>query len=154
MRNPIRWDLYGDRRLNLEEDIPLVGRDFTGATFASQVRLTPDAPGSPLITPTVSLTYGGTDTVANHVSAGRISDAIYEVDRIPGVKYVSTDMIALSVIHVHVDNGSMISPYVPAASETGDDVTLAWDMLITPSGAAADKWFYGDFIVRGIVTNV
>ena len=153
MRNPIRWDIFGDRKVVLNETIPLVGQDFTGATFLCEVRLTPDAGGAALITPIISLTYGGTDTVANHVSAGRLSEDIYDIDRVKGVKYQATDSISLSLINVHVDNSNMVSPYVPNAAETGDDVTLAWDMLITPAGGVKDKWIYGKFIVRGTVVQ-
>jgi hypothetical protein len=156
MRKPIPWDIFGDRALNLEETIPLVGQNFTGATFACQVRETPDAAGSPLITPIVTLTYGGSDTIANHITAGRISAEILKVSNASsttGALYQPTDTIALSLIHIHVDNSQMKIPYVPAADEAGDDRVLAWDLLVTPSGGIQDKWIAGKFIVRGTVTQ-
>lgn len=154
MRKPIPWDVFGDRNIDFNETIPIVGRDFSGATFASQVRLTPDAPGSPLITLAVSLTYGGSDTVENHIAAGRINAGIKDyVNPNTGAKYADGDTVPLSLITLHADHSDMIAPGVPAASETGDDVTLAYDVLITPSGGSQDKWVAGKFTVRGTVTQ-
>lgn len=154
MRTPIPWTIYGDRGVNLDETIPIVGRDFTGATYRCQVRLTPDAPGSALISPVISLTYGGTDTVANHIAAGRINAKIEEyVNPATNTNYAPGDSVPLSLVHVHVDNSLMKAPDVPAAIPLGDDVTLAWDLLITPSGGSEDKWVAGGFVVRGTVVQ-
>jgi hypothetical protein len=152
MRQPIRWDLFGDRGVPFSDTLPIIGQDFTGATFAAQVRAVPDASGSPIKTLTVSLTYGGSDTVANHIAAGRIGRNIYDyVNPSTGSGYVASDTIALSMINVAVAD---MSTGIQAASPTGADVVLAWDMLIDPSGAAPnDKWIFGSFTVRGTVTQ-
>ena len=155
MRDPIRYDLFGDRGLALLETIPLVGYDFTGATMRAQVRLTPDAIGL-VSTLTVTMPYAGTATVAAHIAAGRIPVAIYDhVNPATGVNYVGTDNIAVSVIQLALSAAHMAAD-IPAADETGDTVTLAWDLLIDRDGAGSaseDKWFYGAFVVRGTVTQ-
>lgn len=152
MRQPIRWDLYGDRGLDLVDTLPIVGQDFTGATLAAHVKRVPDAAGSPLLTPTVTLVYGGTATVSAHIAAGRIGVAIYGyVNPATNAKYVAGDSIAVSVIKVAVAAASMVDPNVPAMNPPGDNVVLAWNLLITPSGGIQDKWVFGDFIVRGTV---
>lgn len=154
MRTPIKWDIYGDRSVDLYESIPVVGVDLTGATFTAKVRTTPDAAGSPLLMPSVTLLYGGTNTVANHITAGRLSRRIKnEINDATGVQYVDTDNVAMSLIQVNVAAASMVAPSIPPAGQAGDDVVLAWDLLITPSGGVKDKWIAGKFIVRGTVSQ-
>jgi len=154
MRSPVYYDIWGDRGVALKEKISIVGRDFTGASFRAQVRLFADAPGAPLITPTVALTYGGTDTVANHITAGRLTKDVYNYINVStDAKFQPTDSVPMSLIEVSVPAASMVSPGVPAADELGDDRPMYWDLLIDPTGAELeDKWVYGKFVVRGTVT--
>lgn len=154
MRTPIPWDIYADRTIDLYETIPVVGVDWTGATFTCMVRQLPDAAGSPLLTPTVTNLYSGSNTIANHIAAGRLTRKIKsQINDATGVAYTDTDTVALSVIQVRVPAASMIAPSVPAAAQAGDNVVLAWDLLVQPSGGAKDKWIAGKFIVRGTVTQ-
>lgn len=158
MRAPIAYDLYGDRGLAFSDIIAIVGQDFTGATFAGQVRLFPDAGGSPLVTLTVALGYGGSATVAAHVSALRITADIYNyVNPATGLKYASSDTIAVSLLNVSATAAAMSSPgtgAIPVAAVGLGEVQLAYDILIDPSGAPPqDKWVYGSFFVRGTVTQ-
>lgn len=153
MRSPTRVDLVGDRNVSFVETISRVGVNLTGASFAAQVRLYPDAPGAPPITMTVTLLYGGTATVSAHIAAGRLTAEIYSlINPASGVLYASGDSVVISVLELFIDDSGMVAPYVPAAREAGDDVMMAWDMVITPSGSPADKWFFGEFRVRGTVT--
>jgi hypothetical protein len=151
MRQPIRWDLYGDRGLALVDSIPIVGRDFTGAALTAHVKAVPDASGSPIISPTATLSYGGTDTVGNHIAAGRLSTKIYDyVNAATAAKYAPGDSIALSVIGISVSSSDM-GTLVPPADVPGDDKVLAWNLLIDPAGGELqDKWIFGSFIVRGV----
>jgi hypothetical protein len=152
MRTPIRWDLFGDRGVDFADTIPIVGQDFTGATFTSQIRAVPDASGSPLVTLTVALGYGGSATVAAHIAAGRITAEIYNYrNPATNANYVAGDTIAVSLINV---SAAAPRSAIPAASPTGADYVCAWDMLIDPSGAAPkDKWIYGSYTERGTVTQ-
>lgn len=155
MRSPINYNLWGDRGVALSEKISIVGRDFTGATFRAQVRLFADAPGSPLITPSVSLTYGGTDTIANHIAAGRLTSDVYDYyNPSTGIKYQPSDSVPMSLMQISISAANMVAPGVPAADELGDDRAMYWDLLIDPAGGELeDKWIYGKFIVRGTVTT-
>lgn len=155
MRDPVRWDLFGDRGIAFQEIITFVAQDFTGAAFRAQVRLTPDATGSPLITPTVTLLYGGSATVSAHIAAGRLTAEIYKyVNPATGVNYVAGDTVAVSRVQLSISAANMVAPSVPAANELGLDSVLAWDLLIDPAGGALeDKWAFGSFTVRGTVTR-
>lgn len=159
MRTPIAWDLFGDRGIAFADTIPIVGTDFTGAAFSGQVRMYPDAPGTtPLVTLAVTLDYGGTDTVANHISAGRLNPAIKDyVNPATGTRYADSDSIALSLLALSATAAEMSTAptgAIPAAAPAVSSVALAYDVLIDPSGGSAlDKWLYGTFTVRGTVTQ-
>lgn len=152
MKTPGRYDIAADRWVACIRTMTFVGYDFTDAVFAMQVRLTGDAGGSPLIdlaTVTTSsaegvrLIYGGTDTIANHITAGRLSG-------VPS-GYESTDSVALSHVGIRINETTMEG--LPFPSERGDNAELAWDMHITPSGGIKDKWIGGKFTVRAGVTQ-
>lgn len=152
MQSPGLLPLYGDRWTPFVRTFQMEGVDLTSATFAMQIRLTPDAAGSPLVdlgtvfsgsSQGVRLIYGGTDTVANHIAAGRIEEAPDGM--------IGTDNLTLSLIGIRINETTMEG--LPAAAEVGDDTELAWDMHITPSGELKDRWLYGPFIVRGGVTQ-
>lgn len=141
-----------------------VGYNFTGATFHAQIRLTPDAGGSALIDLTtqttdiqgVRLTYGGTDTIANHLAAGHLAQSDVDtllgtVNPTTGVNYVLADSILLSVVAIRIDKATMSGLLFP--QERGDNQTLYWDMHITPSGGDEDKYAGGMFtVVSGVTT--
>ena len=41
----------------------------------------------------------------------------------------------------------------PAPAEPGGDVTLAWDLHITPAGGIKQRRLFGTFIVKGGTTR-
>lgn len=152
MITPGRYDIAADRWVACIRTLTFVGLDFTDAVFAMQVRLTGDASGSPLVdlaTVTTSsaegvrLIYAGTDTIANHIAAGRLDD-------VPS-GYASGDSIALSQVGIRINETTIEA--LPFPEERGDDIDLAWDMLITPSGGIKDKYIGGKFTVRAGVTQ-
>lgn len=158
----IQLDIVADRGLPFLRKIARVGTDYTTWTLHAQVRLTADASGSALADITTALTsvgqvilaYGGTDTIANHVSAGRLTnDILAFVNPATGLNYALSDSVALSVFSIYLTQGTMAA--MPAAAEQGNDVILAWDML-GDDGAGPEflqKIFYGKFTVRGTVTQ-
>jgi hypothetical protein len=151
MQFPANIPLYADRNVAFDATVMFVGWDFTGAAIKMQVRLAPDAPGTPLLDLStagsgVSIDYAGTDTVANHIAADRIT-----ADQVP-TGYTTADDMTLSLVAFSASKAAMALSAVPA-DENGDPVNLAYDILITPSGGTEDKYQYGAFIVRGTVTQ-
>lgn len=128
------------------------GVDLTDAILSAQIRLLPDAPGEPLVdlaqvfssaSEGVRIIYAGTDTVANHIAAGRLSS-------VPDGMIVS-DSLALTLIGMRVNETTMEG--LPDAPKAGDDMNLAWDIHITPSGSFKERPMYGPFLVRAGVTR-
>lgn len=160
MQSPLRYDLGADRGISFVQPLSFLGYDFTGATYRAQVRLVPDATGSPLISLTtvttnaqgIKLLYAGSATVAAHITAGRLPISIYQyTNPNTGALYASSDTVTLSQIRLLIDNSTMNG--LPFPNERGDNLILAWDLLITLSGASEDKFAYGSFTVRGTVTQ-
>jgi len=155
MEQPARRALHADRWVALIRKLAFVDFNFTGATFAMQVRQTYDAPGAALITlgtvggmgsEGVWLDYAGTDTVLNHLAAGRLREVP------PGL--TESTSVAVSVVGIRINKSTMGNPAnIPFPAQRGEDLTLAWDLLITPSGGVQDKYIGGHFIVRGGATQ-
>lgn len=162
MERPARIDFEADRWVAFIREIAFPGFDFFGATFAAQIRSYPDQPGDPLVnlgtvgaSPSaqgVARTYSGTATIAAHIAAGRLTSAIYEkANPATGELYAAGDNLLLSVIRIRVNETTMEGlPYPP---ELGDDLTLYWDLHITPDGSIKEKFAGGKFIVRAGVTQ-
>jgi hypothetical protein len=155
MQSPAKIDLYADRNVLFGVSFGFFEKDFTGASFAMKVRQEPDEGGTALITlgTTTSSTaegvrriYAGSDTIANHIAAGRTTAA-----KAAKAGYALTDTVLLSVVGVRILAATMALAAYPS-DELGDNLPLAYDLLITPSGGDADKYVYGAFIVRGTVT--
>lgn len=149
---PGRLDLEGGRWVPFVHTLTMRGVDLTGATFAMQVRLTGDASGSALVDLAtvataaeegVRLIYGGTDTIDNHIAAGRLSE-------VPDGS-AGGDSLALTQLGIRINETTMEG--LPFPTERGDDATLAWDMHITPSGALKQVWLEGSFTVKAGVTQ-
>lgn len=143
MQQPAKFDILADRWVACVRTLSFVDFDFTSATFASHVRLHPDASGSALATATVTLVYAGSATVSAHIAAGRL----------PGVPQGMelTDTVTVSQVRITIAEATMEA--MPYPAELGDDTTLAWDLHITPSGGTKDVYAAGKFIVRGGVTQ-
>lgn len=158
MQFPAYLPLAGDRYTPFVRELPIYGYDFTGGAFAMQVRLTPDTAGSPLIdlaTVTdvsaegVRLAYGGTDTVANHIAAGRITE-----DEIP-TGLTTADNLTMSLLGIRIHEATMeaVGTTVFVGLEPGTDADLAWDIHITPLSGDKEKFAYGAFTIRAGVTQ-
>lgn len=152
METPARIDINADRWVACIRELAFVDYDFTGATFAAQVRATKDATGSALVdlgtvtssaSEGVRLIYGGTDTIANHITAGRLAE-------VP-TGYASSDSVALSSVGIRINETTMEA--MPEPDDLGDDYVAAWDIHITPSGGIKEKYAGGNFTVRAGVTQ-
>lgn len=157
MQQPALIPLYADRNVIFAATIAFFGFDFTGGSGRMQVKLAPDASGSALIdlasttsstAAGVRIAYAGTDTLANHIAAGRIDPADLPQQY---SDLTDTDDLTLSIVGIRILKAAMALASVPAP-ESGDTEVLAYDLLITPSGGDEDKYAYGPFNLRGTVT--
>lgn len=165
MEQPARVDINADRWVACIRYLSFIGIDFTGATFAAQVRQVPDAGGSPLVdlaTTTnssaegVKLFYAGSATIAAHIAAGRLEEIPDAINPATGVDYASGDTVTLSWVRIRINETTMEGlPYPDQVGqgERGDNVKLAWDMHATPSGGTKDKYVGGDLVVRAGATE-
>jgi hypothetical protein len=172
MPDPARLDLTADRRTVFSESVVFLGDNYTGGDFDLWIKLYPDAPGAPLVQldpvtdPTaegIKLVYGGADTVANHVSAGRLSGngqgSIYSMTNpATGLAYQSTDTLTLSQLTITIDVDEDLDLVVaddrfPYPEERGDTIDLAYDFLAKTSGGRWEKRLYGTFSVRPAVVR-
>lgn len=160
MEQPARIDIHADRWVACVREIAFVGFDFTGATFTAQVRAQKDSTGTPLVnlgTVTTSsaegvrLIYGGTDTITNHIAANRLDSVPSGVNAITGQPYQTSDSIPLSSIGIRINETTMEG--LPEPDDLGDDLTLVWDMHITPTSGLKEKYCGGLFLVRAGVTQ-
>lgn len=154
METPARVDFGGDRFVAFIRTLTIIGYDFTAAAFNAQVRDRKDGGTlrADLTTQTlasaegVRLIYGGTDTVANHITAARMSQA-----QADALGYTSAQNVTLSQLGIRINETTMEA--MPFGTERGDDISLYWDLHITPSGGIKDKYAGGDFLVRAGVTE-
>lgn len=153
MDTPASIDWAADRYVPFIRTMAFVDFDFTGATFAMQVRDRKDggAVRADLATVTtasaegVRLIYGGTDTVANHIAAGRLTQ-----EQADARGYTSGQSLEMSQVGIRINETTMEA--MPFAAEIGDDRTEYWDIQITPLGGTKDVYARGKFIVRAGVT--
>lgn len=152
MQQPAVINIFADRWVACIRKIAFVDLNLTGATFAAQVRAKKDSTGTALVALTtvggagsqgVWLDYGGTDTVLNHIAAGRLPEIP------PGM--TNSTSVAVSVVGVRINETTMEG--LPEPNTLGDDWPGYWDLHITPSGGTKDKYAGGDFIVRAGVTQ-
>lgn len=151
MQSPGRLPLAGDRWTALTRTLEFEGVDFTGATFAMQVRDRKDGGALRADLATVfsgaaqgvRLIYGGTATVSAHIAAGRI-------DAVPDGMTADQSLI-LSLVGIRINESTMEA--MTPATEIGDDATVYWDLHVTPSGGLKDLYLYGPFIIRAGVTE-
>jgi hypothetical protein len=163
MLQPANIPLRADRNVLFRRTLAFVDFDFTGATFKAAIKPTPDADGPALVSLTtqttdvqgVRLSYAGTDIIANHLSAGRLSQAnvtalLKQINSATGARFVATDSILLSIVALKIDKATMTNTSIfPLPDERGEDVAYAWDILIAPSGGDEDKYAGGAFVIQG-----
>lgn len=151
MISPGRYDIAADRWVACIRTFTFVGKDFTGATYNSEIRLTKDATGAALVTLTnASAGAQGlrtinvfTDTVAGHIANGYLDEVP------PG--YDLADTVTISQVGLRINETTVEG--LPFPGERGNDATLQWDLHITPTGGIKDKYLGGDFIVRAGATQ-
>ncbi len=146
---PASTPLSGGRWVPFIETWAFQEVDLSAASFAMHIRLTPDAPGDPLVglglvgvTPSeqgIAVLYAGTATIAAHLAAGRMLP-----DEVPEGA-VDSDNLLLSQLRVRINETVMEA--LPFPGERGDDNVLAWDLHVTVPGSLKQVWAAGPFSV-------
>lgn len=111
--------------------IDFPGFDYSAATFIAQVRAIKDSSGTAL------------------VDLSTVPSAGTEGINIVGV--TTTDDIPTTSISIRINEATIEA--LPEPAELGEDVTLYWDMQITPSGGNKYRALEGTFTVRAGVTH-
>lgn len=147
MADPAEIDIIADRRVDYDEEFTFLEVDYTGSNFKMQVRAVKDTTGTPPLdistgTGNFSIFYAGTDTVANHIAAGRLSEAPDGYD--------AADSLTLSVVHIGI--AGFVIDDIPTGIETGDDWHGFYDIIRTPVSGSAEIIMRGAFTVRAGVT--
>jgi hypothetical protein len=129
MIDPARVDLRADRWTAFVRTIDVTGLVLTGVH--AQIRLRPDADGDPLVELPI-------------VPADTQGIRILSVDSSGGVPVTNLRMqIPLAAMQA-----------MPAASEAGGDLDLAWDLLVNEAGGAPFRLLFGTFtVVAGVTRN-
>lgn len=164
MVQPLRHKITGDRGCGLNETLTFIGDNFVGADVKMQVRTVADVAGTPLVDLSLGTglawTYTNVATVSAHITAGRLKTGIYQlINDATGVKFVSSDSIAVSILQIGIAANTMSGPptgAIPYPAERGDDVVLAYDIKIDVDNVGPQdpqKLAYGEFRVRGTVTQ-
>lgn len=139
--------LVGNRWTPFVYSIAIYGKVLLGASVAMEVRLTFDTPGEPLLSISTSngilFPYVGSDTVANHIAAGRILAVPKGM--------AADDNLDLSLIKLSIPEASMEA--MPFPPERGDDAVFRYDIVVAPSGGTEEVWFRGTFTVRAGATQ-
>jgi hypothetical protein len=158
MATPAQIDIVvPTRRVPFEEFYTFLDVNFTGSSYLFQVREVKDTTGAPIFDGSlgVSLNYAGTDSVANHVAAGRLlgtgASSIYAlVNTATGNPYVGTDSLLLSRLKIGLDTATLDD--VPFPSERGDDWEGWHDLVRTPASGSPVLEMRGKFIVQSAVS--
>lgn len=144
---PATVPLVADRWTPFSHTIEYQGEDLTGANFGMHVRLTYDAPGSPLAAISlgsgITLDYAGTTTVASHIAAERISEVPEGM--------TASDTLPLSIISLYFAEGPISA--MPFPAERGNDAVLYYDIIVTPAGGDRKVMFRGTFTIRAGATQ-
>lgn len=155
---PGNLPLAGDRQTPFFETLIFLGLDLTSAVFKLQVRDRKDggAVRADLATVTttaegVRLLYGGTDTIANHITAGRLEEVPSGTNPATGLPYTAADSVEMSQVTFKINETTMEA--MPFGTETGDDLEIFWDLHVTPSGGLKQVYLEGTFTVRAGVTQ-
>jgi hypothetical protein len=129
---PGTLNLTAYRNVPFLEAIRFVGLDFTGGTFALQVRTLPGTAGSALI--------GLTNQTAGTQG---LSVAVTE-----------ESSVDVSTLTIQIDEAT-IDALLPASTngqKAGTDVVLYYDLIITATGLTKSRWLEGTFTIAEGVT--
>lgn len=157
-----KLDLVIDRWTSFVRTFAFVGYDFTSAAYKMQIRQVKDV-NPALITLTTQTTdiegvrtaYAGTDTLANHLAAGRldgsdISALLGLQNPATGSNFMLSDSILLSLVGIRI-NKATIAAAIPING--GLDYPAYYDLHITPSGGDETNFVGGVATIAAGVTQ-
>ncbi len=121
--------------LSGEGDIPVVGVDWSGATFKMEIRANPGDGGSAL----VSLS----NAAAGSQGISATYDAAYAMPDGSGT-------VGATIIRPQIDEATIEG--LSLAARTSDPLTLYYDMHVTPSGSSKRLLCFGTFTIYPGVT--
>lgn len=130
MITPGKLDLVAQRWTPFVYIIDFPGLDFTGATFAMDVRLYRDATG----TAQIALTSAASNAQGLSVSVATVSGVV------------------TSSVQIRV-NETTLEDLLLGAAGPGEDVALVYDLHITGGGLAKTRWVEGAFTIRAGATQ-
>lgn len=125
MITPGTLDLVAQRWTPFVYVIAFEGYDFTGATFASHVRLRRDAAGDALI----ALANAASNAQGVSVSVATVDDVV------------------TSSVQIRINETTIESLLLNAAG-AGKDIPLVWDIHITGGGLEKTRWLEGSFTIH------
>lgn len=119
-------------------DLPILGEDYSDATFEMHIRLAPGATGDPLI------------ELENAAALSEGISAEYDADY---PHPLTGEEVGATVIRIEIDETSIES--LPVAAEPEEPAVFYYDLQMTPSFSGARKRvvIYGTFTVYPGVTN-
>lgn len=137
MIQPATHNIAAQRWSPFKYTVDLVGYDFTGGTFAMDVRSYRDAPGSALI------------SLANATAGLQgISVAV-----------VTTEGVPTSTLTIQIDESTLeaLQPFTVTSGvpnrKAGSDLILTYDIHLTGAGFIKSRWFQGSFTIAAGVTQ-
>lgn len=162
-REPV--DIFADRRAWYVEPFVFLGQDFTGASFAMQVRQVKDTTDTPLLDLSnagpgltgINLSFAGTATIDAHIAAGRLPEVPKSKNLLTGLPYAGTDSVTLTQIVISIADNLLAfgfpfpgQPDVPG--EAGDDFQGFHDLIVDTPAGVPQVAMAGKFILRAGVT--
>ena len=132
MITPGRLDLTVQRWTQFVYLIDFEGIEFINTSYAMQVRLYRDAPGSPLLS-LVTAAAG-----AEGISTQNVT--------------VNEDGVPVSTIQIRI-NETTLEGLLLNAGKPGEDVRLVYDLHITGGGFPKTRWLQGAFVIAAGVTQ-
>ena len=130
MITPARVDLVAQRWAPFVDITAIENFDFAAATFAMQIRMYRDAPGSPLVS------LGNAASNAQGISA---TSAV-------------VDGQTISSVQIRI-NETTLEGLLLNQGKAGTDVALVYDLHITASGLGKIRWMEGSFTIRAGATQ-
>ena len=130
MITPGKTDLVAQRWTPFVDQTDFAGLDFSAATFAMQLRLYRDAPGSAL----VSLANAASNAQGISVSVATVEGEL------------------LSTVQIRI-NETTIEGLLLNSAGAGKDVSLVYDLHITGGGLEKTRMLEGAFIISAGATQ-